>query len=103
MSQKPCIEDVLEIYKIVFGINAYIGRGPTQNNGIWVITEMDKFNCKQCGNCCLNLSDAYSTTAFEEDILRWENEERIDILEHIDMYTKDLWFSPKTGDEFSMI
>ncbi len=101
LSKKSCIEDVLEIYKLVFGIDAYIGKGPAQDNGIWVITEMEKFNCKQCGNCCLNLSDAYSTTANEEDILRWEKEGRIDILECIDMYTMDLWFSPKTGDELN--
>ena len=29
---------------------------------------LKEFSCKQCGNCCLNLSGAFSTCADEKDI-----------------------------------
>jgi hypothetical protein len=41
------------------------------------------FKCKQCGNCCINLGDAFSICATEEDIDLWEEEGRNDILEWV--------------------
>ena len=32
------------------------------------------FKCKQCGNCCLNLLDAFSTSATDQDFQMWEDE-----------------------------
>ncbi len=72
-----------------------------------VITDMppNDFKCKQCGSCCLNLNDAFETCASEEDILIWEKEGRVDILEWVDpiplgddQFVYDIWISPKTGD-----
>jgi hypothetical protein len=41
---------------------------------------LKEFSCKQCGNCCLNLSDAFSTCADEKDIEQWEKSQNsIDI------------------------
>ena len=64
------------------------------------------FSCKQCGNCCLNLSGAYSTCADEKDIELWEKQGRSDIMEWVaciplgeDTFIYDLWLSPKTGEE----
>jgi len=42
----------------------------------------ENFKCKQCGNCCINLGDAFSTCATEEDIDLWEEEGRNDILDN---------------------
>ena len=42
------------------------------------------FKCKQCGNCCLNLRDAFETCATEEDMRLWEEKGREDILEWVD-------------------
>ncbi|WP_413834627.1 hypothetical protein [Desulfobacula sp.] len=39
------------------------------------------FKCKQCGNCCLNLSDSFQTSVSDEEIALWEMEGRFDILE----------------------
>jgi Fe-S-cluster containining protein len=67
--------------------------------------EMEKFKCVQCGNCCLNLYDAFCTTAEPEDLHRWENEGRWDILDWVsflledDRTLADLWISPRTGEE----
>jgi Fe-S-cluster containining protein len=64
------------------------------------------FSCKQCGNCCLNLSDAFSTCVDETDIKQWEEKGRNDILEWVaymflgeGAYVYDIWFNPKTGEE----
>jgi len=62
------------------------------------------FKCNQCGNCCLNLGDAYQTCASGEDIRLWEMEGRHDILEWVysiplgdEDYIHDIWIHPKHG------
>ena len=64
------------------------------------------FKCKQCGNCCLNLYDAFSTSATEDDIRMWQDEGRNDILEWVDPislgndhFIYDIWISPNTGED----
>ena len=64
------------------------------------------FNCKQCGNCCLKLRDAFETCATEEDIRLWEEKGREDILEWVDPipigcdhFVYDIWISPITRDD----
>ena len=86
-------------------MNSYSGKNEHGDDGIWVETEMEKFKCVQCGNCCLNLNDAFCTTADPEDLIRWEKEGRWDILEWVDSipmienhYVHDIWISPVTRD-----
>lgn len=63
------------------------------------------FKCKQCGNCCLNLSSAFQRCAAEEDIRLWEDNQRDDILEWVsvielgELSVYDIWISPRTGDD----
>ena len=69
------------------------------------------FRCRQCGHCCLNLSDAYQTSATDEDIELWTAEGREDILEWVSFipigldeagtmhYVYDIWINPSTGDD----
>lgn len=64
------------------------------------------FKCKQCGNCCLKLYDAFATSATEEDIRLWKEKEREDILQWVDpipvgdgYFVYDIWISPKTGED----
>ena len=64
------------------------------------------FKCIQCGNCRLNLRDAFQTSVSDEDISMWEREGRFDILEWVqpiflgeDNYIYDIWINPKTGDD----
>ena len=97
ISKSPSNEDVSKIYRTVMGVKAYVGNGPGVDAGIWVETEMENFRCIQCGQCCLELSDAYSTTAYEEDMDRWEKERRWDILDYV--VGSDLWISPRTGQD----
>lgn len=52
--------DIAILYIKVFWVRSYEGIDTESNEkGIWVETEMEKFRCKQCGHCCLNLTDAY--------------------------------------------
>lgn len=90
-------EDIVKLYTMVFDVKASVGKGPEEKMGIWVETEMEKFKCIQCGHCCLNLYDASCTTAYQEDLIRWEEEGRWDILSYIQC--GDLWISPKTGED----
>lgn len=91
-------ERLCKLYIMVLEVNAYTGKNPEKDiDGIYVETEMEKFKCKQCGRCCLSLIDAYCTNADNEDLKRWEKENRYDILSHIQ--TGELWFNPKTGEE----
>ena len=63
------------------------------------------FKCKQCGHCCQNLYDAFSTCATEDDIAMWQNEGREDILEWVapiqlgTHFIYDIWINPVTHDD----
>ena len=64
------------------------------------------FVCRQCGQCCLNLGDAFTTCATDEDVRRWEAAGRYDILAWVDpiavggdQYVFDIWVSPRTGED----
>ena len=65
--------------------------------GLKIDTELSKFHCKQCGNCCLELTDAYIGDANKEDLQRWKNENRDDILCRIDGVC--YWLNPNTGED----
>jgi hypothetical protein len=70
-------EDIALVYTKVLWVNSYVGtdaKGIVE--GIWVETEMETFNCKQCGHCCMNLSGAYYNFVLDEDVDRWELEGR---------------------------
>jgi Fe-S-cluster containining protein len=65
-----------------------------------------EFTCKQCGHCCLNLSGAIDVCVTEEDVRRWEENDRADILAWVDVISLgeghqvyDIWISPTTGDD----
>jgi len=53
---------------------------------------LKEFKCIQCGNCCLNLSDAFQTSVSDEDIAMWEMEGRFDILEWVHPLVKIIIF-----------
>ena len=64
------------------------------------------FKCKQCGNCCMNLYDAFTTSVTYEDIQLWESQGREDILDWVspipldeDQFVYDIWISPVTGED----
>lgn len=64
------------------------------------------FKCKQCGNCYLNLSDAFQTSVSDEDVAMWDMKGRFDILEWVNSihlgeehYIHDIWINPKIGDD----
>ena len=64
------------------------------------------FICKQCGNCCINLHDAYQHSVDQSDIDMWEDNFRDDILEWVHPIELgggeciyDIWVNPKTGDD----
>ena len=64
------------------------------------------FNCRCCGHCCLTLIDAYNGCVSDEDLERWRQLGRDDILAWVK--TLDLgptnklhmaWVDPESGDD----
>lgn len=56
--------------------------------------------CKRCGRCCKEAQGFLSATP--EDVTRWRNQLREDILSHADVFSvgyADLWFDPISGKE----
>ena len=95
-------EDIALVYTKVLWVNSYVGAELKGGElGLWVETEMEKFNCKQCGHCCMNLSDAYCNCVLDEDVDRWELEGRYDILKFVDQssFCNDIWINQETGEE----
>ena len=95
-------EDVARVYTKVLWVNTYAGTGVEGGEeGIWVETEMENFNCKQCGHCCIHLSDAYCNSVLDEDVDRWKSEDRYDILKFVDQssFFNDIWINQETGKE----
>ena len=65
-----------------------------------------QFICKRCGNCCLNLTDAYQCSVDQSDIDMWKENLRDDILEWVDpidcgggAVVYDIWINPRTGED----
>ncbi len=95
-------EDIALVYTKVLWVNSYADKGTKGGeDGVWVETEMESFNCKLCGHCCINLSDAYCNSVLDADVNRWELEDRYDILNFVDQssFFNDIWIDQKTGEE----
>ena len=100
LSSKPA-KTISKVYSKIEWVKASFAKHPkTGVTGLLIETEMEKFNCIQCGHCCLDLSDAYQTSVPETDIKRWEREQRFDILEWVGPFEgmDEIWISPKTGE-----
>ena len=68
----------------------------------------EKFQCKQCGRCCMLLHDAYSFCPLPEDIALWKGAGRNDILAWVCFFGQnettlseiaDAWFNPISGED----
>jgi len=66
---------------------------------------MAGLKCLQCGQCCMEAQNLLFAT--KEDVERWENESRKDILRFVKPEYKngkivvaDIWIDPKTGMNF---
>ena len=71
------------------------------------MSKLDNFNCTGCGKCCTYGPYMKTLSADEEDIQRWEDADRYDILDTAHIFDwgddkprlADLWMDPETGDE----
>jgi Fe-S-cluster containining protein len=103
LNSKPS-DVIAKVYSKIELVSATVAKHQkTGANGLLIKTEMEKFKCVQCGHCCLDLSDAYQTSVPDSDIIRWELENRYDILEWVDSFAglNDIWVNPKTGESVS--
>jgi Fe-S-cluster containining protein len=101
----PDLNTLADICKQVFQtrIVAEYDR-PRTISGIWVHSQMDRFICRQCGQCCSSLD--YETGCEKSDIRRWRDMGRTDILAWVQCLNAGpdvfgpayrIWVDPDTG------
>jgi Fe-S-cluster containining protein len=102
----PDLHTLTDICRQVFQTRTIPGHdraGPI--SGIWVHSQMDRFICRQCGQCCRTLD--YETGCEESDIRRWRNSGRTDILAWVRPWRTGpnvsgpayrIWVDPCTGE-----
>ena len=104
LQEKPCSLPVLaEICSRVFETPVRVGKhAETGCSGIQIETDMTRFHCSQCGDCCRNL--LYHNDCTEDDYRRWQALDRVDILERVKVIEDDgktatykVWMDPDTG------
>lgn len=104
LQEKPCsLSTLAEICSRVFETPARVGNHEkTGSSGILIETDMARFHCRQCGECCRNL--IYHNDCTKEDYRRWQALDRIDILEKVKVIKDDgkaatykVWMDPDTG------
>jgi Fe-S-cluster containining protein len=86
----------------VFRTRAFPDTDPASGvPGVRVLTGMEDFSCRQCGRCCQKLD--YHDEISDEDVARWEQTGRSDILEWVGAFKKDtggivyrIWIRPGT-------
>jgi len=83
LTSKPYPLSVLsEICALVFQVRAYPGNKCDESKaGIWIESDMNRFVCRQCGDCCRGLD--YTNECTEEDHDRWLKFSRYDILDRV--------------------
>ncbi len=86
----------------VFQTRAIPDKDPaTGQAGIRILTGMDGFSCRQCGECCRVLDYHNEVTA--EDVAYWEQMGRSDVLDWVGRFHRDghetvyrIWIKPGT-------
>lgn len=94
------LSNLADISRLTFQTAVVCGDS-SDRRGLWIAHGMDRFTCSHCGHCCRNLS--YTRDCTREDILRWENAGRTDILSRIKGSPSagfEIWFDPGTGAFF---
>ncbi len=98
----PKIDRLADLCTRVFNAPAYCGKnGYGQQEGIWIETGMEDFECRQCGRCCRQLDYRFELT--ETDYRLWQKLGRTDILKWVAPFRKNgrivsyaIWVEPYT-------
>lgn len=79
---QPALEVLAAVCRRVFRTTVQPGVSERSNEpGLWIVTGMEAFTCRQCGHCCRNLD--YYDQLTEADCHRWQALGRTDILEKV--------------------
>lgn len=96
------LDMLADVCRRVFRTRVYPGRSEDRNNqGLWIETGMEAFNCRQCGRCCQTL--IFHTDCTVQDYAYWESIDRTDIMERVSLTRQDgkivscqIWVEPGT-------
>ncbi len=101
-NSSPPMDLLADVCRRVFRTPVYPGRGEDgKNDGLWVDTGMESFQCRQCGRCCQTLT--FHTECTVRDVDYWQSIGRKDILDRVGLVRKDgkivscqIWVVPGT-------
>jgi len=95
------LSQLSEICGLVFQVRAIVATCSENQPGIWIETDMNRFVCRQCGDCCQNLD--YHDECTKEDYRRWCDPKYKDILDRVMVIPRKdgkteykLWVKPGT-------
>ena len=99
----PDLDDLLILCRLVFETRVTPGRDSvTGRPGLRVESDMERFVCARCGDCCRKLG--FSDQCFETDVQRWRTLGREDIMARVGRSRgKDgaaryrIWVDPESG------
>ncbi|MGM0451743.1 MAG: YkgJ family cysteine cluster protein [Thermodesulfobacteriota bacterium] len=100
---RPAGTFLSDICSRVFQAPAYPQNSDSEasDTGVWIETGMDRFNCRQCGQCCRQLD--YHDQVTESDYRMWQRLARRDILDWVGVtrrngkvYSYSIWMEPGT-------
>ncbi|MEX1298462.1 MAG: YkgJ family cysteine cluster protein [Desulfotignum sp.] len=101
----PDLNTLADICRQVFQTHIVAGYDRAGSiSGIWIHSQMDRFICHQCGQCCHTLD--YETGCEESDIRQWRETGRTDILAWVQCRNTGpdalgpayrIWVNPDTG------
>jgi len=79
---RPPLDVLAAVCRRVFRTVAQPGESDrSRKPGIWVVTGMEDFSCRQCGHCCRHLD--YYDQLTKADYNRWQASGRTDILKKV--------------------
>jgi Fe-S-cluster containining protein len=104
---RPPLEVLAAVCRRVFRTVAQPGGSDRSGEpGIWLLTDMEDFSCRQCGHCCRNLD--YYDQLTEADYNRWQELGRTDILKTVrrvkmanDTFAYRMWERTGSGQTVS--
>ena len=103
----PSVDVLAAICRRVFRTEVRPGEcGRSKEPGLWVLTGMEDFQCRQCGHCCRNLD--YYDQLTEQDVNCWQALGRMDILKNVRRIRRGdqtivfrMWDKPVSGSPAS--
>ncbi len=100
----PALNLLADVCRRIFRTAVYPGRSQDgEQQGLWIETGMENFNCRQCGFCCQAL--VFHNECTVKDYEYWQSIGRKDIMDRVSLVRKEgkivscqIWVKPGTRE-----